>query len=393
MKFHGIGSGQIFTGSNPTEIVKTTGFFGLKRNVKVWCKDMAASARFQYTYDASQYRQPIRTEYASDTTARANFLTGKWYYNAEDVYNEARRKGMPCLFIYSLYGCGPCAIYQKKLWNAAAFQNWFKTQGFLTCGLECQQQPMYDKHLRFLVDTVSVSAKNFAKEDKGETLASKSANALGQKFRRYKVGESFASNLMTPVLIFMDKNGNCYDYTYHNLASDIRRFGTDGMLQQLKSLCLYHFDGNSLTGAKYVKNAGKAFSASDYSADTSNPWKTAHNVINMSLNVPEYEYQSVMNVSEFEQYMLNVLGEAGQIYSAGKIYLAGCLFNNFDWIIQTFGSDIETYTSASALNTEFQKWYIRIGDLYYWMCFDSADKIYIDNPCGDGKEYIYKVTF
>ena len=72
---------------------------------------------------------------------------------------------MPCLFIYSLWGCGPCAIYQKKLWNNKEFQDWFEKQKFLLCGLECEQQPMYDRHLQFLVDSVSVNAKNFAKED------------------------------------------------------------------------------------------------------------------------------------------------------------------------------------------------------------------------------------
>ena len=95
----------------------------------------------------------------------ANFKVGTWYYNARNGYEEARRLGMPCLFIYSLLGCGPCAIYQKKLWNNEEFQEWFKKQKFLLCGLECEQQPMYDKHLQFLVDNVSVNAKNFAKED------------------------------------------------------------------------------------------------------------------------------------------------------------------------------------------------------------------------------------
>jgi len=35
---------------------------------------------------------------------------------------------------------------------------------------------------------------------------------------------------MTPVLVFMDKDGACYDYTYHYIADNIRSFGIDGMI-------------------------------------------------------------------------------------------------------------------------------------------------------------------
>lgn len=61
-------------------------------------------------------------------------------------------------------------------------------------------------------------------------LELKPPNALGQKFGKYKVGESSATTLMTPVLIFMDKDGNCWDYSYHNIAADIRRFSVKGMI-------------------------------------------------------------------------------------------------------------------------------------------------------------------
>ena len=291
------------------DAIITSGFFGLKHDVKIWCKGMPAGQYLQYQYNPEYYEEPERIEYESDKTTTENFKVGTWYYNAQNVYEEARRLGMPCLFIYSLWGCGPCAIYQKKLWNNEEFQEWFKKQKFLLCGLECEQQPMYDKHLRFLVDNVSVNAKNFAKEDQGETYESKPVNALGAKFRRYAVGNSTASTLMTPVLIFMDENGDCWDYSYHNLALDIRRFNVKGMIQRLKSLCLYHFDGNSLANAKYVVDAGKVFNAADYVTPVDNPWQAGSNVMNMSTSIhtEDYDYEAVMTPEQLEQSIVSAL--------------------------------------------------------------------------------------
>lgn len=216
--------------ANMVDAVEKSGFFGLKHDVKVWCKGMPSGQYLQYVYSEDYYEPPTRVDYKSDKSAVANFKTGVWYYNAKDVYAEARRTGTPCLFIYSLWGCGPCAVYQKKLWNSKDFQDWFKKQKFLLCGLESEQQPMYDQHLQFLVDSVSVNAKNFAKEDAGESYDSKPVNALGAKFKRYAAGGSTATTLMTPVLVFMDKSGNCWDYSYHNIVRDIGSYGVSGML-------------------------------------------------------------------------------------------------------------------------------------------------------------------
>ena len=137
---------------------------------------------------------------------------------------------------------------------------------------------------------MSVNAENFAKEDEGESLADKQANVFGQKFRRYAVGDSFASTLMTPVLVFMDEDGKCWDYTYHNIARDIKTFGVDGMIQRLKSLCLYHFDGNRLEDAKWTVDAGKAFDPADYASDADNPWLVGKDVMNMSIDAADYDY-------------------------------------------------------------------------------------------------------
>jgi len=156
--------------ANTVKAIDSTGFFGLRHNVDIWCKDMPPDTYFTYFDNYYHYDPEPRPDYQPDKTAKVNFQTGKWYYNARDIYEEARRKGMPCLFIYSLFGCGPCAVYQKKLWNSEQFQIWFSKQKFLLAGLECEQQPVYDEHLRFLVDELSPNALNFAKEDQGETL-------------------------------------------------------------------------------------------------------------------------------------------------------------------------------------------------------------------------------
>lgn len=158
VKFHGIGSDQISVqtsqGVSMVDAVLSSGFFGLRHDVNIWCKDMPDGQYMRYRHDEKKYRPPTRVEYSSDKTTTANFQTGKWYYSAQNVYEDARRRNIPCLFIYSLWGCGPCAVYQKKLWNNEEFQDWFEKQKFLLCGLECEQQPMYDRHLQFLVDNV-----------------------------------------------------------------------------------------------------------------------------------------------------------------------------------------------------------------------------------------------
>jgi len=151
---------------------------------------------------------------------------------------------------------------------------------------------------------------------------------------------------MTPVLVFMDANGECYDYTYHNIAADLRTYGVDGMLQQLKSLCLYHFDGNSLVSAKYVVDAGKQFDINDYRLSPNNPWKIADHVMNMSLKVYDEQYEVTwfaMTPAELENLMfekiLKTVPEYMSVITDGKIYLAGCLLTRFAWIDSMFPTD------------------------------------------------------
>ena len=45
------------------------------------------------------------------------------------------------------------------------------------------------------------------------------------------------------------------------------------------------------------------------------------------------------------------------------------------------------------MNTAFDSWYFKIGDLYYKMVFDAEDKVEIENPCGVGMEWIFRASF
>jgi len=380
--------------------ILSSGFFGLRKNVRVKLK---GGTELNYNYNAGQYRPAVRVEYFSDKVTEGGFSPGKWYYNAKNVYFEARKKGIPCLFIYSLWGCGPCAIYQKALWNNADFQDWFKKQKFLLCGLECESQPAYDAHLKFLTDELSIKAQNFVKQDLGEIPERKAKNALNQQFRRFKTGDQFASNLMTPVLVFMDKSGRCYDYTYHNIAADIARLpnGAADLLQQLKSLCLYHFDGNSLSDPKYVVDAGKVFDIRDYMGSATNPWQTlaSQKIVDMGKDVAEYGYSGVASKAALTAYMHNKLKAEVPQYAAvaTQLHLGGCLFSDIPVLNLIFQpdsgeADVEELVSAADLNRALQEWRFQIGTKYYQMTF-SADSISIDNPCGDGTINIFKVDF
>ena len=60
------------------------------------------------------------------------------------------------------------------------------------------------------------------------------------------------SNLTTPVLVFRYNNGTkttSFVHTFHNIDKEIDKWGLNGVLQCIKSLCLYYFDNNSLAGA------------------------------------------------------------------------------------------------------------------------------------------------
>lgn len=351
--------------------------------VTLHCKDGDLKCLTNTTKE-TPYVAPV--EYTSNKTTINNFRTGAWYYNARELYSYARSKNMPVLFIYSLLGCGPCQIYSKNIWNNSAFQSWATQQKFLLCGLEVTKQPFYDKQLSFMVNELSPNAKNFAKRDQGQSFDTTPTNAFDEKFYRMKneKGEE-SSNLMTPVIVFMDKDGNCWDYTYHNISKHIASVGVDGVIQCLKSLCLYHFDNNNISNPTYVVNAIQAFNKYDYiQLDPENPWKVASNLIDLGKS-------KITTVTNAVDDMIAQLKEVGQDH--GGLYLGGCLVSDIDWLYATFGYSLEEATTAAQMNAKFQLWYIRIGGKYYQLQANQSDKKQIDNPCGMGKVNIFKTSF
>ena len=69
--------------------------------------------------------------------------------------------------------------------------------------MEVQKQPSLDAELNYCVNTLVPTALNFAKEDQGQTLNDVVPNALGNKYRRWRVDNSLLnSNLTTPVIVF-----------------------------------------------------------------------------------------------------------------------------------------------------------------------------------------------
>ena len=73
-------------------------------------------------------------------------------------------------------------------------------------------------------------------------------NALGNKYRRWRVDSTLLnSNLTTPVIVFYYNNGSntvAFAHTFHNIDKEISLWGLNGVIQCFKSLCLYYFDNN-----------------------------------------------------------------------------------------------------------------------------------------------------
>lgn len=59
-------------------------------------------------------------------------------------------------------------------------------------------------------------------------------NALGNKYRRFKVDNTLLnSNLTTPVIVFYYNNGievSSYVHTFHNIDKEINNWGLSGVI-------------------------------------------------------------------------------------------------------------------------------------------------------------------
>lgn len=154
---------------------------------------------------------------------------------------------------------------------------------------------------------------------------------------------------MTPVLVFYYNDGTAvksFDYTFHNIDAQMSRYGTYGVIQWIKSLCLYHFDDNDMITAKFVKNAGKTFNKYDWT-DDANKYRIADDAISLNNRTSLAGTLTTKNVLEQMKLILKGVGTQSASY---PLYIDDCLWADIDWISLTWGDDTYEWTTAEECN-------------------------------------------
>lgn len=405
----------------------STGFFRLNHNCLVYTSDRQRDP-CKFVYDPSKvisYRPSY--EYASDTVTKRDFKTpyqlcagyksmkaahqaGKnpWYYNAIEVVQQAVDRHQPLLLMFSLETCSPCQWFKANLHENDAFQDWYMKQKFLLCRIEATKPKGYDQQLAYCEDVFSRAADNYI-STKGSNV--KSYNGFGEttddNYLKGHFSDMFSVSdypfsLTPPCLVFYWKGSNGkvianHAYSLHNLLLliDKEKMGedlaldSDDFIQLIKSLCLYHFEGNDLAAPNgIVHDAGKIFNKFDYQRDKSNRWKVAENLIDLN-------FSGLDTIAKVKTYMADALTQHDHADGVvrGEIYIQGCYTEAIDWLEVTFGalyfSDDKTgYDSATQI---LDAWFIKVGNDYYKMGFDFTKKKK-GNTCSFNS-YIYKVVF
>ena len=383
-----------------------------------------ASCTLQFLYGQSsfydyekykQYQQPYIEDQnpAVDYDAVAGFETGKWYYNARDLVQwvdqlpDSDERKKPVLVIYSLLGCKPCQIYEKKIWRNQDFQAWARKQNFYLCGMEVKKQTYYDPQYKYCVDDLLPRAENFQDADSSDAP---SPNQFGETFRRWRTPDGgYNQDLNTPVLAFIDKNGSTWLYTYHFIDKWLKQGGVSGVIQCLKSLCLFHFDGNSLDGAKYTVDAGMPFSRYDYVYTEDNPYRISPTykekgvtrsklpvVIDLLRWDKMASYEKTANGAKAA--MMDVLSRPASDSAKYPEYIGDCLFTEFDWMTLTFSVNrISMLEKADAdainklLGADMLR--IKIGQDVYILQVDKNSAKKASTPCSSAPVALYKYKF
>ena len=357
---------------HPSDNVKSNAFFRLLNKTNPNVKISTLDSSFSLVYDVPkkwrerQYQKPTVTESDKETTN--NFDKGKWYYNSEQIYNYARQNNTPCLFIYSMLGCGPCQIYLNNIWNNSNFQEWVKTQNFYFCSIECNCQPFYDEHLQFVSD-LALSALNV----NNNPTHNVTPNAMGETFSR----------LMTPILIFMDKDGKCYIYSYHDIDKYLDSWGIDAEIKRLQSLCLYHFDNNNHNTAEYVKNA-IPFILGNYKPNDPD------NILKVDDNLYSFDKINLYSIDDVNNDILKCLENNGV---TNGLYLGGCIISYIEYF-NMFNLPDDHEPTADEYNEIFSTATFIIGDKCYKLQIDPKDNKRIKDICNfNSYVYIYKIIW
>ena len=379
------------------QMLMKNGFYRLNHDVKVKTKDYPGG--LDYKHDASKVVPYVeKNEYPSDKVEKTSFVPGKWYYNAKEIKEYADEHGLPLLVLFSLETCTPCQAYKAKVHENVAFQQWIAKQKFLCCRIEAEKPKGYDAELRYCEDELSKNAQNFLKA--GQTRVD-SYNAFGDvapSTGKLLYGYFNSTNFMPPAAVFYWKKTNgatvaYHDYQFHSLINIFSHplLGVNKFIQLLKSLCLYHFDYNSLAGAKYVVDAEKEFNYIDYDIENDNPYLKASNLICIdSWSELEGKAKTSATVLAAIENVLKSLSTQSKQYPK---YIGGCLFGDIDWIDKTFSMDIQGFDDASMINEELNKFYIQIDSKYYKMQVSSSDyKSDINTPCGIATLFKYSLN-
>lgn len=139
-----------------------------------------------------------------------------------------------------------------------------------------------------------------------------------------------------------------YLYTYHFIDKWISQVGVEGVIQCLKSLCLYHFDDNKLDGARFVVNAGRAFDKYDYAYNDDNPYRISptyeeDNIVRAKLPVviDLLRWSDMASRDKTAEgalaAMKNVLSKITADSANYPEYIGDCLFTEFEWLTLSLG--------------------------------------------------------
>ena len=137
------------------------------------------------------------------------------------------------------------------------------------------------------------------------------------------------------------------------------------MEQLLKSLCLWHFDNNSLEGAQFVHDAGKAFVKEEYDIEIDNPYEVDDNTITLNTWIElKGKEKTAQNALEAMKNVLSKIGSEADLYPE---YIGDCLWGDIEWIEMSFDKYLlmSSDTTPAQLNAELARKNIIIGDGMY----------------------------
>ena len=208
-------------------------------------------------------------------------------------------------------------------------------------------------------------------------------NALGNKYRRFRVDDKLLnSNLTTPVLVFSYNNGTeivSYVHTFHNIDKEINAWGLSGVIQCLKSLCLYYFDGNVLNKPNgFVVDAGKTFNIDDYPAVVQPASPSNYDIVPKS--------NAGKTLTTVDEVLADIRTRIPADDSTGATpYLIGCNMMDIDYINDTFAG-IDSCTTIDEVNRlvstgDNAKYRFLIGSYYYKFSLSTTNTKEID-ACG-----------